>query len=189
MRNSFQEQMVKLGLVDKKKVQKVKSEQYKAKKQKSRAEKGRLTTAEENALLIRKAAEKKKARDRQLNQEREAKLQNRSKLARIKQLVEQHRLETGGNGNPYRFCVSDKIYRVFVDKKMLEQLSEGKLGIVEKIGVAGQFAIVPRKIVTEIRMTDCKVFTSLADDFSPSTTETGEDDPYAEYRVPDDLVW
>ncbi len=191
MRNSFQEQMLKLGLVDKKKVKEARSEQHQNRKSsaQNRRKKGdRLSAAEENALLLKKAADKKKARDQQLNRERDARLQKRAERAQIRQLIEQHKLAKDENGVPYRFNVSGKIHRIFVDSTIAEQLGSGTLGIVEMVGTAGQFEVIPKDIVERIRATDKRVFTALVC-ASSSPGAKDEDDPYAEYIVPDDLVW
>ncbi len=187
MKNSLQEQMLKLGLVDKKKVKEVKVEQHKNRKQRGKKGSGALSLAEENALLAKKAAEKKKAKDLQLNRQRDAKLQKRAETAQIKQLIEQHKLAKDEKGIPYRFNVSGKIHRIFVDNKTADQLGSGVLGIVEMVGIAGQFEVLPKNIVEKIQSINSKVFISLVTEPSPSDID--EDDPYAEYKIPDDLVW
>ncbi len=192
MRNSFQEQMLKLGLVDKKKVKEAKSEQHRSRKTSAKNKRkkgsGQLTTAEQNALLRQKAAERKKAKDLQLNRERDARLQKRAERAQIRQLIEQHKIAKDDNGVPYRFTVSGKIYRIFVNSTTAQQLGNGTLGIVEMVDTAGQFEVIPKDIIDRIRAIDKRIFTALVS-ASPSAEEKDEDDPYAEYRVPDDLVW
>ncbi len=192
MRNSFQEQMLKLGLVDKKKVKEAKNEQHRSRKSSAKSKKkkggGQLSTAEENALLLQQAAEKKKARDLQLNRERDARLQKRAERAQIRQLIAQHKIAKDEDGVPYRFNVSGKIYRIFVDNITAQQLGNGILGIVEMVDTAGQFEVIPKDIIERIRATDKRIFTALVS-ASPSSGQKDEDDPYAEYTVPDDLVW
>ncbi len=188
MGNSFQDQLLKLGLVDKKKVREVNNEKHKDKKSKGKKGGSQLSLAEENALLVKKAAEKKKAKDLQLNRQRDAKLQKRAKMAQIKQLIEQHKIVRDDSGNPYRFNVCGKIHRIFVDSKTADQLGSGVLGIVEMVGVAGQFEVIPKDIVEKIRTINAKIFTSLVTTSQESSAKDG-DDPYADYVVPDDLMW
>lgn len=183
MGKSFQEQLLQLGLVDKKKVSETKKQQHKKKKQKVR---GGIKQAgvDENVLLARQAEEKKKARAKQLNLEREAKLQKRAELARIKQLIEQNRREKDDKGLAYRFNVEGKIQRIFVAGDVADQLSDGRLGIV---GFGEHFEVVPRLIVEKIRSINDQIFTAL--NAKPADKETDPDDPYAGYEVPDDLMW
>ncbi len=183
MKKSFQEQLLQLGLVDKKKASEVKKQQHQSKKQHAKAGKNHVVV-DENVLLAQQAEEKKKARARKLNMQREAKLQKRAEDAQIKQLVEQHRLEKDDRGITYRFTVAGKIQRVFVTREIADQLSDGRLGIVE---LAEQYEVVPRAIIEKIQSISDRNFIAVN---SPSTNkEVDPDDPYAGYEVPDDLVW
>ena len=181
MGKSFQEQLLKLGLVEKKQVKDVRKEQHQKKKQKVGK---KAVVVDENALLARQAEEKKKARARELNLEREAKLQKRAEDARIRQLVEEHKLEKGGGGVPYRFNVQGTIQRIFVNKEMADKLSDGRLGI---INLVDQFEVIPRSIAEKIQSINDSLFISLN---APTAAEASDpDDPYAEYKIPDDLMW
>lgn len=183
MGKSFQEQMLQLGLVSSKKVKETKKQQHQNKKQKGKAGK-KQTVVDENTLLVQKAEEKKKARARKLNQQREAKLKKRADDARIKQLVDQHRLEKDDKGIAYRFNVSGKIQRIFVSSELADQLSDGRFGIV---GIGDQFEVVPRAIVEKITTINDKIFVNL--NSASSGENIDPDDPYAEFEVPDDLMW
>jgi len=181
MGKTFQEQMLALGLVEKKKLNETKKQKHKKKKQQSGK---KQVVVDENAVLAMKAQEKKKARARQLNQQREEKLQKREDAARIKQLVETHRLEKDQKGKPYRFNALGKIQRIFVAGEMADQLSNGNLGIV---GLADKYEVVPRSVAEKIKAINAKVFVNL--NSKVAGTGSDPDDPYAEYQVPDDLVW
>jgi len=181
MRNSFQDQLLKLGLVDKKKAGEVKKKQHNKKSQKVARKK---TVIDENAEIARKAQEKKKNRARELNRQREEKLQKREQAARIKQLVTEHRLKKDDNGVAYRFTVDGKILRIFVAEEIAGQLGNGRLGIV---GLRKEYEVVPGVVVEKIRSIDGSVFTSLVE--RSAEDEQDPDDPYAEYQVPDDLMW
>lgn len=183
MGKSFQDQLLALGLVDKKKLKETKKQQHQKKKLKVKAG-GQQAVVDENALLAKQAEEKKKARTRKLNLQREAKLQKRAEDARVKQLVEEHLLEKDDKGVAYRFNVAGKIQRIFVSKETADQLSDGRLGIVR---IGNQYEVVPRKIVEKIQEISSRIFVSL----NVATTEesTDSDDPYAEFEVPDDLMW
>ncbi len=181
MRNSFQDQLLKLGLVDKKKAGEVKKKQHKQKSQKVARKK---TVIDENAEIARKSLEKKKNRARDLNRQREEKLQKREKVARIKQLITEHRLKKDDNGVAYRFTVAGKILRIFVSEEIAGKLGNGLLGIV---GQRDEYEVVPGVVVEKIRSIDGSVFTSLAE--RSTEVEQDPDDPYADYQIPDDLMW
>lgn len=183
MGKSFQDQLLQLGLVSSKKVKETKKKQHQNKKQKGKVGK-KQTVVDENALLVQKAEEKKKARARKLNQQREAKLQKRADDARIKQLVEQHQIEKDDKGIAYRFNVSGKIQRIFVSAEIASKLSDGQLGIV---GVGGQFEVVPRATIEKIKQVNEQIFVNLNSASSHENVDPA--DPYAEFEVPDDLMW
>jgi len=183
MGKTFQEQLLQLGLVDKGKASKVKKQQHQNKKQHAKAGK-KHTVVDENALLAQQVEEKKKARARKLNLQREAKLQKRAEDAQVKQLVEQHRLEKDDRGVAYRFPVTGKIQRIFVEREVADKLSDGRCGIV---GLAGQYEVLPRTIVEKIQSISDRVFVTL--NSAKSDRNPDPDDPYAEYEVPDDLMW
>jgi uncharacterized protein YaiL (DUF2058 family) len=186
MGKTFQEQLLQLGLVDNKKINDAKKNKHQARKKKGKVRQG-VEVIDENAVLARQAAEKKKARTRELNRQRDAKLQKRAEEGRIRQLIEQHRLEKDDKGVPFRFTVSGKIHRVFVSKETALELGDGRLGIVENRGGAVRFEVLPRKAIEKIQQINSAVYTSLIS-ASPQA-ETDADDPYAEYKVPDDLDW
>ncbi|KJS02387.1 MAG: hypothetical protein VR65_05600 [Desulfobulbaceae bacterium BRH_c16a] len=181
MGKSFQEQLLKLGLVEKKQVKEVRKEQHQKKKQQAGK---KAVEVDENVLLARQAEEKKKARARELNLEREAKLQKRADDARIIQLVEEHKLEKIENGVPYRFNYQGTIQRIFVTKEMADRLSDGRLGI---ISLAEKFEVIPRGVAEKIQSINGTLFISLNASAAGETADP--DDPYAEFKIPDDLMW
>jgi len=183
MGKTFQEQMLQLGLVDKKKASKTKKQQHQSKKQNSKAGKKHVVV-DENALLVQQAEEKKKARARKLNLQREAKLTKRAEDAQVKQFVEQNRLKKDDSGIAYRFTVSGKIQRIFVSKEIADQLSDGRLGIVR---LADQFEVVPRTIIEKIQSVNKRVFVTI--NAASAKVESDPEDPYAGFEVPDDLMW
>jgi uncharacterized protein YaiL (DUF2058 family) len=183
MGKSFQDQLLALGLVDKKKAKETKKQQHHNKKKQAKTSQ-KNQVVDENVLLAQQAEEKKKARARQLNQERDAKLKKREQAAQVKQFVEQNRIEKDEKGIAYRFNVAGKIQRIFVSKEVADKLSDGRLGIVV---FAEAFEVLPRSVVEKITATDPKTVVILNERTGDEPDDP--DDPYAEYKVPDDLMW
>lgn len=182
MGKSFQEQLLNLGLVEKKKVKEVRKEQHQKKKQQT----GKNTAVvDENLLLAQQAEEKKRARARQLNLEREAKLQKRAEEGRIRQLIEEHKLPKDDRGIAYRFNVRGTIQRIFVSRDMADRLSDGRLAIVAQ---AERFEVIPRSVAEKIQASADAPFIIL-NASSATAADHDPDDPYAEYKIPDDLMW
>lgn len=182
MGKTFQEQLLKLGLVEKKQVKEAKKEQHQKKKQQHQSGK-KEAAVDENVLLAREAEEKKKARVRELNLEREAKLRKKADDARIRQLVEEHKLAKDEKGIPYRFNCQGTIQRIFVTRDTADRLSDGRLGI---IALAEKFEVIPRDVAEKIRSINDTLFVVLN---APTGNDPDPDDPYGEYRIPDDLMW
>ena len=182
MGGSLQDQMLKLGLVNKKQAEK--SKKAKHKKRKEKPKKQQSSVADENKLLAEEALAKKKERARQLNLEREEKLRKREEAGKIRQMIETSRLEKDDKGVAYRFVDNKKIFRLFVAKEMVDQLTKGQVGIVR---LQDGYELCPADVIVKLREIDPQ----LVVHFNESRPDDGsdEDDPYAEYKVPDDLDW
>ena len=185
MGKSFQDQLLQLGLVDSKKAKETKKKQHQKKKKQGQAGKKQVIV-DENVLLLQKAEEKKKARARKLNLQREAKLQKRADDARIKQLVEQHLVAKDDKGIAYRFNVEGKIQRIFVSGETAGGLSDGRFGVV---GIGNQYEVVPRATIEKIQAINDRIFVSLNAASSKKVESSDPEDPYAGFEVPDDLMW
>ncbi|WP_136795627.1 DUF2058 domain-containing protein [Desulfosediminicola ganghwensis] len=182
MGSSFQDQLLKLGLVDKKQVEKTKKKQHKSRK--TKIAKNVQPKVDENKLLAEQALAKKKERARQLNQEREEKLKKREEAARIRQLIESSRLPKQEDGVAYRFVDRKKVFRIFISQELVDSLSRGGVGIVR---LGDQYEVCPAKAVQKIAELDKSVVVMMNKPAPKGETE--EDDPYAGYEVPDDLMW
>jgi len=181
MGNSFQDQFLKLGLVDKKQVNKAKKQKHQKKKEQIPK---KQVVVDENALLAQAAQAKKKARAKELNRQREEKLKKREETAAIKQMVEKHRLDKDDKGSAYRFNAQGKIQRIFVNKEMAAQISSGRLAIV---GFGNLYEVVPRAVGEKIQVMKDDVFVLINGPVDKK--EVDSDDPYAAYEIPDDLMW
>jgi uncharacterized protein YaiL (DUF2058 family) len=176
---SLQDQLLKAGLVDEKKVKQAK----KAKRKKDKLQRKGQAQETDQARLEREAALKAQAeKDRLLNLERKQEVDRKALSAQIRQLIEMN-CQTPEEGNvPYNFTHRNKIKKIFVDEKRQRQLGKGLLAIVE---IDGCFELVPSAVAEKIRLRD----ESRVVLCNERTIESDEDDPYAEYQVPDDLMW
>jgi len=175
--NSLQDQLLKLGLVDEHRAKKLKSDKHKqAKRQRNR--KGKAVDQDKQQAQQAQAA--KAERDRQLNQQRQEEAERKARLAQIKQLIEANRLPKGDGEIAYNFTDGQKIKRLYVNETVHQRLSGGSAAIVK---LHGQYNIVPADIAEKIRQRDEACVILL------NQSKPDEDDPYADYPVPDDLIW
>lgn len=141
MANPFQEQLLKAGLVSKKQAKKAKREKHITRKK----NKGEASSEISAKVKEEQAAQAK--RNRELNQKRDKEKQQREKIAQVRQLIEQNRLEQDDRGEAYHFVEDGKIKRIFVSDEMIEQLSRGQLAIVI---LDGRYEVVPAKVALQI---------------------------------------
>lgn len=177
---SLQDQLLKAGLVDKKKANKVKQSKQKQAKLKR---KNKVETVDEAKLAAEKAHAEKVERDRQLNLQRKQEAEQRAITAQIRQLIEMNRQDKAGE-IAYNFTDGSKVTHIYVDERQQRQLSNGHLAIVR---LDGNYEIVPTTVSEKIAMRDESYLVYC--NRGKEDTVVDEDDPYAEFEVPDDLMW
>ena len=84
---------------------------------------------------------------------------------------------------PFNFADGDKVRRLYVTEAVRGDLSRGRLAIVR---ADEGYAVVPREVAEKIRQRDAAALVLLHAGDEPGPAA---DDPYADYPVPDDLVW
>jgi len=176
---SLQEQLLKAGLADEKKARTIRSEKRKQRKQQPKGA-VQVNEAEERA---RQARQEKTERDRQLNLERQKEAEKKAIQAQIRQLIETNRLDRRRGETSYQFVDGKKIKKILVDDQMVDQLSRGRLAIVV---LGDSYEVVPDKVARKILERDGASVVSMHD---RKQDDAGEDDPYAGYEIPDDLMW
>jgi uncharacterized protein len=177
MGNSLQDQFLKVGLVDKKKHSQVKKEQH-ARKTSGKPEKNEI------ADMAKQALEEKRKRDRQLNKKKIAQREAKEATAKARQLIETHKIQSEPGEITYNFKDENTIKKLTLTAKVVESLTKGRVGIVK---LAGEYQLVPADIIYKIRDLNPKLVILLN---TPSSKKNKDaDDPYAEYEIPDDLMW
>ncbi|ROT46599.1 DUF2058 domain-containing protein [Pusillimonas sp. NJUB218] len=176
---SLQEQFLKAGLVDQKKIKKVHQDKSQQKKVARRTGEPLVDEARQAAL-----DELQKQRDavRELNAKRDAEARARAIQAQIVQMVQQSRQGTGGGEIAYNFTFGTKIERIYVSATVRSQLAAGQLVII-RLGDATE--LVPKVVADKIAERDPSVVVRV----KKPEARLDEDDPYADYKIPDDLMW
>ncbi|MEJ2686755.1 MAG: DUF2058 domain-containing protein [Gammaproteobacteria bacterium] len=181
MGNSLQDQLVKAGLADARQARKAKSgKSPKRGKKKDRGE----PALSDSAQSARQAMAEKANRDRELNRRRKQAQERKATMAQIRQLIEQNRIPRDDAEDGYHFTDGAKIRKLFVTPAIREQLSQGRLDIVR---LDGRYDVVPSAVAEKIRLRDAGCVVARPVD-EPGSAPS-QDDPYADYPVPDDLMW
>ncbi|MDU7483751.1 DUF2058 domain-containing protein [Hafnia alvei] len=175
---TLQEQMLKAGLVTSKKMAKV---QRTAKKSRVQAREAREAVEENKKAQLE--------RDKQLSEQQKQAALSKEYKAQVKQLIEMNRIDISKGDIGFNFTDNNLIKKLYVDKLTQSQLINGRLAIarlvVDGSSEAG-YAIIPASVADKIAQRDAD---SIVLNSALSQEEQEEEDPYADFKVPDDLMW
>lgn len=172
MGNSLQDQLLKAGLVSEQKARQVKTGKRKQKRNGQPA-------AQDAQAAARVAAEKRE-RDRELNRKRDEEAKRKAEEIALWQLVRDNRIARDGGDRAYNFTDGNKLKRLHVTAQQHQQLVKGQLGIVRHDDF---YALVPAAIAERVAEKDPSQILVLNRDEEPV------DEEYADYKIPDDLMW
>lgn len=177
--SSLQDQLLKAGLTTKDKANKAKSEQRKKKKV---ARKQKQDIIDESKLAAEKSMAEKAAKARELNQIRNAEAEEKAILAQIRQIIESNQQDIGKAAVTFNFSDNGAIKKLEVSNEIHRHLTNGQLAIAR---YDDSFKLIPKPVAEKI-MQRSEDFIVLINE---TTEEILEDDPYADYQIPDDLMW
>ncbi|MDF3635989.1 DUF2058 domain-containing protein [Enterobacter cloacae] len=175
---TLQEQMLKAGLVSSKKMAKV---QRTAKKSRVQAREAREAVEENKKAQLE--------RDKQLSEQQKQAVLAKEFRAQVKQLIEMNRITVAKGNITFNFSDGNLIKKIEVDKQTQTQLINGRLAIARLvINAKGDcdYAIIPAVVADKIAQRDAD---SIVLNSALSQEEQDEDDPYADFKIPDDLMW
>jgi len=179
MANSFGDQFLKAGLVNKARLNEAKKSKSKQEKLKH---KQKIEVVDEAAEAARQAAAEKATRDRELNRRQKGEVERKAVHAQIRQLIELNRVPRDDGEVGYNFQDGAAIRKIFVTEAIRDRLARGQLAIVR---FDDGYEVIPMAVAEKISQRDATCIVSHA----ANQQENGEDDPYAGYQVPDDLMW
>jgi uncharacterized protein YaiL (DUF2058 family) len=184
---SLQDQLLQAGLVSSAKAKSAKTEKY---KQSQQQRSNKAQTVDEAKELALKAQAEKLEKDRELNRLKQEQEEKKQIAAQIRQLVQQHRLNIDENeidqyddSSAYHFTDHNKIKKLFVPPAMREQIAGGRLAIVK---VQNRYEVVGAEIAEKIKERNAACVMVLN---APNQEGVETNDPYADYQIPDDLMW
>ncbi|RUO19133.1 DUF2058 domain-containing protein [Aliidiomarina haloalkalitolerans] len=180
MKNALQEQLLKAGLADAKKLKTLNKEKHQQKK--SAGKKHKIVN--EATLLAEQKRLEKVARDQELNRQRQAELQEKAIAAQVRQLIDVNRIDHKGDIT-FNFADGKLVKRLHVKQKIHNELTHGQIAIVRD---GEGYALIPAQVAEKIQQRIPAAIVLLnnpdAQDEAPDN-----DDPYADYKIPDDLMW
>jgi uncharacterized protein YaiL (DUF2058 family) len=178
---SLQDQLLKSGLVSSAQAKTAKSDK---RKQTEQQRKNNVTVVDEAKALVQKAQAEKAERDRELNQLKTQQEEQKHLIAQVKQLIELNKQSRDADGVAYHFNDDNKVKTLYVSDTMREQLIRGRLAIV-KLGES--YEVVSSEVAKKINLRDAACV--IVHNEPIANTVDNKDDPYADYQIPDDLMW
>lgn len=178
MGNDLRQQLLKAGLAKKSDVARVVREQVKQRHAKTPPAPVDPADRIDARLLQAERAE----RDRQLSADRNAQAKSQELRAQVRQIVEAARVEGAGE-IAYAFQDGASIRRLAVDVAQRNLLAKGALVVARH---DGGHVLLPRAAADKVAARDPAV---IVVDHAGDAGADAADPAYAEFPVPDDLVW
>lgn len=175
---TLQEQLLKAGLVTSKKMAKV---QRTAKKSRIQAREAREAVEENKKAQIE--------RDKQLSEQQKQAVLSKEYKAQVKQLIEMNRINISKGNIGFNFTDNNVIKNMLVDKLTQAQLINGRLAIARLVtdnNSEGEYVVIPAAVADKIAQRDEN---SIVLKSALSQEAQDEEDPYADFKIPDDLMW
>ncbi len=176
---SLQDQLLNAGLVDKKKAKQLKQELRKEAKVRQKGQ----TPLDDSKEQVKRNLLEKTERDRQLNKQQQEVVEKKAIKAQISQLIKMNRIKRERGDIAYQFTDGTRIKKIYVTEQLQKDLVNGRLAIA-KLG--NDFELLPSAAAEKIRQRDPQIIVLLN---TYEVMDVDEEDPYAEYQIPDDLMW
>ena len=169
---TLQEQMLKAGLVNEKKLKKAKKGSKKSRVQAREVK----AAVEENKRL-------QQQRDKELSTQQKEQRLSKEVQAQIKQLIEMNKIDLADGDIKYNFTDGTLVKSLYTPALIRDQLVKGILAIAR---YGESYVVIPSSVANKIAQRDEQVIIAQNETESDAVDE---DDPYADFVVPDDLMW
>jgi len=187
--NALQAQLLKAGLVKKSQVSQVANQQAKARVDKHDPKAAAIAAEAELARIeAEKARLEKVERDRQIAAERNAERRANELRAQARQIIADKKALAKGEAE-YRFNDGEVIRTLLLTEAVRKQVIDAALVIVRD---GEGYCLLPRVAAVQVRerAPELIVLDNAGRDYVEPSTGNAEDDAYyAQFQVPDDLVW
>jgi uncharacterized protein YaiL (DUF2058 family) len=181
---SLQEQLLKAGLTTKQKSRQANADQRKKNKQKRSGVKHDASLQEQVKQDLAKSKAEKAAKDSALNDVKNKEIADKEQSLRIKQILVHHQI-TGVNGeSEYNYTFNNKVKKLSLNTITHKALVNGRLALC---GLNDTTYLVTSETAEKIAALDNTIV--LVQNDKVEDEETDQDDPYADYQIPDDLMW
>ena len=175
MSDSLKDQLLALGLAQKKNTPNKRKSAPRPQQARSKAD-GGVDISLDQAYRIR-SKEERREKEKAIAEKRELERQRREVNKKIRPIINECAVRDENAGIKRSFVYKGKIRSVLTTADQLKQINEGSLGVVY---LSGNYHLMPVDRIDEIR--------SFAPDHIPDLVGA-EGEEEQEHPVPDDLIW
>lgn len=193
MAGSLQDQLLGSGLIKKQKARNIQTAKKKAVKQ-SRANNTQLV--DEAAEFAKKAQDEQRRKSQELNKQYKQEAEQKAILAQIRQIIQLNSIEKYPKKmdqdvlQSYNFSSGKKIKSMLVSPQNHELISRGRIAIALLLeNQEESFYLIPVEAAHKISERNTDAIVLLNDASSKNSNDSVDEDPYADFEVPDDLMW
>ena len=181
---SLQDQLLKAGLTTKQKARQANTDKRKKNKQKRSGAKVETSLQEQVKQDLAKAQQEKQAKDAALNAEKQQQLAQKEQQLRILQILQHHQVKEIEGEKEYNYTFDNLIKKIYLNNTSYQALVNGRLALC---GLDDTTYVVTRETADKLAELDQQVV--LVQNAQLDDEQSDEDDPYAAYQIPDDLMW
>ena len=138
---------------------------------------------DEEKLQTQETLRAKTERDKELNRKKNEKAAEKAILAQIKQLIQSNNIDHTDGEIAYQFSDGKNIKKIYINELLQTQIINGLIAITK---LEKSYLLVPRVIAEKISQRDAAFVIVLNRN---EIEEIDENDPYADNKIPDDLMW
>jgi len=178
MANSLQDQLLKAGLVSR---EKLKDSRQQARRKRKRS--GGKPAPDPAVGAASKRRQEQHQRDKRLNADRQQQRQDKEQRLRVRELVLANSLNVADAEQRYNVVREGRIRRLYVTAEQRLKLSDGQLAVTI---AKGRNHIISLAVAEKIRQLMPGYFIYLSTESAAIDEADGD---YAEFKVPDDLMW
>lgn len=181
---SLQDQLLKAGLTTKQKAKQANSDKRKKNKQKRSGVDVAATLQEQVKQDLLKDKQEKLAKDTALNAEMKKQLAEKEQQLRMLQILQHHQIKNINGEAEYNYTFANKIKKLYIDAITHKALVNGRLALC---GLNDITYVVTSETAAKLAELDNTII--LVQNEKSTTEIVEEDDPYADYQIPDDMMW
>lgn len=182
---SLQDQLLKAGLTTKQKTRQANADKRKKNKQQRSGVDHGVSLQEQVKQDLALSKAEKLAKDTALNEARKNDLASKEQQLRIKQILEHHQITGVSGDSVYNYTFANKVKKLVLDSITHKALVNGRLALC---GLNETTYLVTSETAAKVAELDGSIIL-VQNDKAATIAEVDEDDPYADYQIPDDLMW